>query len=299
MKNYNVYIIGDDYSKGYIIDYLKNKLLLSRRTIAKLKNTDGILLNGTRVNVNTKLEIGDKLEIILKEETSDNIYPEFMALDIAFEDEYLIIINKPPGMPVHPSRNHFMGTLANGLMYYLMGKSEDTRIRPINRLDKDTSGLVVFAKNPQVQHLLSSNERFAFQKEYVAVVSGVLHPESGEIDENIEREAEGSMKRVVRADGAKAITHYRVLKSYKDSTLVHIRLVTGRTHQIRVHMSHIGHPLLGDELYGGSCDLIHRQALHAYRVEFMHPILNESKIVISDLPEDLKNLLSLLPLKTS
>lgn len=294
MKNYNVYIIDDDYSKADIKDYLKNKLLISRRTISKLKNTNGILLNGDRVNVNTKLKIGDKLEVILREETSDNIYPEFMALDIVFEDEYLIIINKPPGIPVHPSRKHFMGTLANGLMYYLMGKSEDTRIRPINRLDKDTSGLVVFAKNPQVQHLLSINERFAFQKEYVAVVGGVLYPESGEICANIAREAEGSMKRVVRADGAKAMTHYSVLKSYKDATLVHIKLVTGRTHQIRVHMSHIGHPLLGDELYGGNCDLIHRQALHAYRVEFIHPILNEKKIVVSGLTEDLKNLLNKL-----
>jgi 23S rRNA pseudouridine1911/1915/1917 synthase len=185
-----------------------------------------------------------------------------------------------------------MGTLANGMVYHWMGEKDNITIRPVNRLDKDTSGLVVFAKSSHIQHLMSlETYKSNMKKEYVAIVHGIVEADSGTIDVPIARETQHSVKRVVREDGSKAVTHYRVLRKYSDYSLLSIILETGRTHQIRVHMTHIGHPLLGDELYGGSSEAIQRHALHAYRIVMRHPVSREIIKLTAPVPGDMVSLL--------
>lgn len=295
MKNYNMYIIGEEYSGKTIKEYLINQLSISHRTLVKLKRDSSILLNGEAAFVTKKLKTGDKLEIILSDEESINIVPEAFDLDILYEDDYLIAINKPPNMPVHPTRGHFTGTLANALAYYYMNIGRSIKIRPINRLDKDTSGIVIFAKNPHIQYLMSKEE-FTLSKKYIALVEGMVSKDKDIIDMPIKRESPISIKRIVSDEGQRAVTVYEVIKKNEIASLLRIDLITGRTHQIRVHMSHIGHPLYGDELYGGNQQLINRQALHAERLSFVHPITGDNLELYAEIPEDIKNLCKFLAL---
>jgi 23S rRNA pseudouridine1911/1915/1917 synthase len=184
--------------------------------------------------------------------------------------------------------------LANGLAYYWLNANKPIKVRPINRLDKDTSGLVMFAKSAHIQHLLSYYVgKEEFKKEYVAIVHGQMQEEEGTIDFPIAREAEHSMKRVVREGGDSAVTHFKTIAAFKEYSIVNITLETGRTHQIRVHMSHIRHPLLGDAMYGGSQELINRQALHAEKITMHHPITKQWHTFIAPVPEDIQKLLSM------
>lgn len=295
MKNYNMYIIGEEYSGKTIKEFLINHLSISRRTLVKLKRDSSILLNGEAVFVTKKLKTGDRLEIILLDEESENIVPEAFDLDIVYEDDYLIAINKPPNMPVHPTRGHFTGTLANALAYHYMSIGRSIKIRPINRLDKDTSGIVIFAKNPHIQHLMSKEE-FNLKKKYIALVEGMVSKDKDIIDKPIKRENPLTIKRIVSDEGQRAVTVYEVIKKNEIASLLRIDLITGRTHQIRVHMSYIGHPLYGDELYGGSQKLIDRQALHAERLSFVHPITGDNLELYAEIPEDIKNLCKFLAL---
>jgi len=295
MKNYNMYIIREEYSGKTIKEYLINQLSISHRTLVKLKRDSSILLNGEAAFVTKKLKTGDKLEIILSDEESINIVPEAFDLDILYEDDYLIAINKPPNMPVHPTRGHFTGTLANALAYYYMNIGRSIKIRPINRLDKDTSGIVIFAKNPHIQYLMSKEE-FTLSKKYIALVEGMVSRDKDIIDMPIKRESPITIKRIVSDEGQRAVTVYEVIKKNEIASLLRIDLITGRTHQIRVHMSHIGHPLYGDELYGGNQQLINRQALHAERLSFVHPITGDNLELYAEIPEDIKNLCKFLAL---
>jgi len=296
LKEYNSYIIDEEYSGKSIKEYLTHRLFISHRTLVKLKKGTFILLNDKPVFVTEKLKNGDKLDIILMDEESENIIPEAIDLDIVYEDDYMIIINKLPGMPVHPTRGHFTGTVANALVYHYRKSDKNIKIRPINRLDKDTSGLVMFAKNPHIQHLMSM-EGFRLRKKYIAVVEGSIEEDKGIIDLPIKREAYDTIKRIVHEEGQKAITEYEVIKKNEKASLLSIHLITGRTHQIRVHMSHIGHPLYGDRLYGGNADLIKRQALHAEKLVFQHPVNQGNMEITAQLPYDMEALCEVLGLQ--
>lgn len=293
MKEQNIFYVDENWLRGKLGDYLRYKLMISKRGLIRIKKAGSIKVNGKIAYLNQELTTGDRIEFSFGEDPgSENILPEFMELDIVFEDDYLAVVNKKAGIPTHPSRNHYMGTLANGMVYHWMGEKDNITIRPVNRLDKDTSGLVVFAKSSHIQHLMSlETYKSNMKKEYVAIVHGIVEADSGTIDVPIARETQHSVKRVVREDGSKAVTHYRVLRKYSDYSLLSIILETGRTHQIRVHMTHIGHPLLGDELYGGSSEAIQRHALHAYRIVMRHPVSREIIKLTAPVPGDMVSLL--------
>lgn len=292
MKKYNTYEIEKQHDGAKLGDYLREHLMMSRNGLIKVKKSGSLKVNGLRVHTDNLLKTGDKVEFELPDQNSENILPEYMELDIIFEDEYMILINKAAGIPTHPSKNHYMGTLANGLMYHLMEEGQDITIRPVNRLDKNTSGLVLFAKSSHIQHLMSlESYKQKISKEYLAIVEGKVEAGSDTVDAPIAREREHSIKRTVREDGARAVTHYRVIERYEDYTLLSIFLETGRTHQIRVHMAYIGHPLLGDDLYGGGQEKINRHALHAYNIKMLHPIVHNDLNFTAELPRDMSALI--------
>lgn len=292
MKSCNIYEIEMEYDGMELGRYLREKLMMSRNGLIKVKKSGSLRVNGDYVHTDKILKAGDRVEFELPDRQSENILPEYMELDIIYEDEYMIVINKKAGIPTHPSRNHYMGTLANGLMYHLMEAGRDITIRPVNRLDRNTSGLILFAKSSHVQHLMSQEGcKENITKEYLAVAHGRIVADSGTIDAPIAREKIQSIKRVVRKDGDRAITHFRVLERYEDCSLLSIVLETGRTHQIRVHMAHLGHPLLGDDLYGGSQEKIERHALHVYNIKMLHPIIHSNLNFTAELPEDMLQLI--------
>lgn len=292
MKSHNTFYADKEHEGLTLGDYLKEQLSMSRNGMIKVKKSGTLMVNGISVHTNIVLKAGDRIDFELPDQNSENILPEHMELDIIYEDDYMIIINKEAGIPTHPSRNHYMGTLANGLMYHLMEEGRDITIRPVNRLDRNTSGLVLFAKSSHIQHVMSlESYRQNITKEYLAIAQGSVEAESGTVDAPIAREKEQSIKRVVREDGDRAVTHYRVLERFDGYTLLSIILETGRTHQIRVHMAHIGHPLLGDDLYGGSQEKISRHALHAYSLKMLHPMEHRVMSFNAELPADMARLI--------
>jgi len=292
MKDINTYQADKSDIGMTLKGFLKSRLQFSHRSIVALKKSNGVTINGGSCHMNMILKEKDIIEVSMVDTESENILPEQMELDIVFEDEYIIVLNKKPNMPVHPTRRHVMGTLANGLANYWMSLDKPIKIRPVNRLDKDTSGLVLFAKSAHIQHLLSFYVgKEEFEKEYIAVVHGKMEQAKGTIDLPIAREAENAMKRVVREDGDRAVTHFETMAVLGEYSAVKIILETGRTHQIRVHMAHIGHPLLGDSMYGGIQGQIDRQALHAARMTMLHPITKQWHTFIAPIPEDMQRLL--------
>ena len=263
---------------------LREHFGISNRLLLKLKQNKKIYLNNSNnIYLDMSVKENDLIKINLDfEEDNSNIVPTKMNLKILYEDDSLLIIDKPPHMPVHPSLNHYENSLSNGVKYYFNSINLHRLIRPINRLDKDTSGIVVFSKNEYIQSRLTN-----YIKEYIAIVVGKLEG-NGIIDKPIKRKADSIIERCVDENGEKAITEYEVLKNFningEDLTEVKCILRTGRTHQIRVHMAYINHPILGDTLYGKGSNLINRQALHAYKVKFIHPITKKEIEVISPIP---------------
>jgi 23S rRNA pseudouridine1911/1915/1917 synthase len=240
---------------------LKNKLKMSERFIRKLKLNDKITCNGKYLKINDTVETGNIVTIDLNfEEESENIDSINMPLQILYEDDWLIVINKPADMVVHPSVLHRTDSLANAVKFYLENKNEKIKMRFVNRLDRDTTGIVIFAKSEYIQESLAMQmQDGTLIKEYRTIVEGILEG-SGTIDKPIKRQEGSIMVRVVSDDGERAVTHYEVLQNMNDMSLVKVILETGRTHQIRVHMKSIGHPLVGDDLYGNKSELIDRQA---------------------------------------
>ncbi|MDK2799945.1 MAG: rRNA synthase [Clostridiales bacterium] len=273
---------------------LYNYYQMSTRTVNKLKMNKGIYLNGTHKYITTLVQEGDILKIVMPIEKSDNIIPTPMTLDIIYEDSDLMVINKMPNLPVHPSQGNYYHTLANGVMYYWERKGCNYMYRPVNRLDKDTSGLMIIAKNQYVHQQLSKQiSKKELKRKYIAVVHGIIRKNKGTIDLPIARKEGSTIERVVSEEGQYAITHYSVLKRINHFTMLELTLETGRTHQIRVHMSHIGHPLVGDWLYGNEEQhVITRQALHSYYLEFFHPVTKQQINFESEIPEDMKRLLN-------
>ncbi len=276
-------------------EVLKVEFSMSDRLLLKLKKMQRITLNGNSVYVHHFLHLGDIIECDLDyEEDKSNIVPTPMSLSIIYEDDCYLIIDKPAGLPIHPSAYHYEDSLSNGVRFYFDKIGLKKKIRPVNRLDKDTSGLVVFAKNEYVQEcLVKQMQSKEFVKKYIAIIEGNLDSKEGIINAPIARKNNSIIERCVRDDGESAITHYKVISSNKENNfdVVECTLETGRTHQIRVHFAHIGHPLLGDTLYGKASSLIDRQALHSYYISFFHPIEKVSKVYESNLPNDMKNMI--------
>lgn len=274
-------------------ELLKLKFQISDRLLVKLKKNKIIWLNSTPTFVDSRLKPFDIVEILIDfEEKSENIIPTQMDLNIIYEDEYYIVINKPSGIAIHPSILHYTDSLANGVKFYFEQKNIKKKIRPINRLDKDTSGIVIFAKNEYIQEfLVKEMKKNTFFKEYIAVCEGIFESKIGTINLPIGRKENSIIERCVCSNGDIAITHYNVLKSLKNTSVVHVTLETGRTHQIRVHLSNIGHPILGDTLYGNPSSVINRQALHAYKVKFIHPITGLNVEYIATIPSDIKSII--------
>ena len=283
------YVVNSNENGKILKDILKNKLHISARLLIKLKTSDCIFVNGESKFVNHIVKENDIVTVLIDFEEEDFIDAEEMNLDIIYEDEYLLVVNKPAGIVVHPSSYHLNNTLANGVKCYLNNKK---KIRPINRLDRDTSGIVMFAKNEYVQECFQN--KADYKKEYLAIVNGIIKEDRGTINKPIARKPNSIMEREVNyEDGQIAITHYNVLKRFNEEgyTLVHVELETGRTHQIRVHFKSEGHILLGDDLYGAPSELINRQALHAWKISFIHPITKEEIKLEANVPEDIKNII--------
>lgn len=279
------FLVTSEYDNHIAQNFLKGKCGLSSRIITLLKREkDGILMDGKILRTVDKVYEGKVVEISLPSEKT-TILPISGQLDIAYEDDYFLICNKPYDMPVHPVKQHQLNTLANIVSFYQLSKNEEYVYRAVNRLDKNTSGLVMIAKNRFVSNSIKNN----VDKTYLALCEGKLFGE-GTIDLPIGLKSDSIIVREVRDDGARAVTHYKALKEFENYTLVELWLETGRTHQIRCHMSHIGHPLLGDDLYGGGLSLIKRQALHCATMKFIHPILQKEIFVSSSLPEDMSKL---------
>jgi 23S rRNA pseudouridine1911/1915/1917 synthase len=295
MNNKLEYYVAEEENNIKIREYLKNKLNISSRFIKKASIEKKIEVNGIPVKMNYMLKAGDKIEIDLSREESQNIDPEKIDISVIYEDEDVIVVNKPSGMVVHPTKSYQNGTLANALLYYFKEKGENCIVRLVNRLDRDTSGLVLIAKN-QFAHmsLARDMELDSFKKEYVAVVMGNLSEKTGIIDMPIYRTGGDSINRVIDERGQRSITHYKVEKSLINADVLKLRLETGRTHQIRVHLSSIGHPIYGDTLYGGDDLIIKRQALHASSLSFPHPRDGRLIELEIDIPEDIKNLIKTL-----
>ena len=271
-------------------DYITKVLGYSNTAWKRIKHSDTFRVNG-------KEEIAAKILLINGDEVSFNIEkestiaPEKIPLDIRYEDEYILIVNKPAGMLVHPTTFEQTGTLANAVIYHYNELGLNADYHPLHRLDRNTSGLVAIAKLPQMQYQLAKNGKINFHREYFALASGNLTPKSGTIDAPIARNLPSIITRKVSPEGKRAVTHYKTLKEFAGFSLLKLILDTGRTHQIRVHLAHIGHPLLGDDLYGGGRELIDRQALHAYKIKFFHPFIKEEISVHAPLPDDLLTLL--------
>lgn len=267
--------------------FLHKTKSVSQRIIRNAKRMDGGI-TADRVHIRTidTVRAGQRIKILLPPAQCD-MQSEDIPLDIVYEDEHYLLINKDSNMPVHPTSSiHVTDTLANGVAYYMRRCGDLFSISIVNRLDKDTSGLVLIAKNAYA----AENAAKTAQKKYFAVCSGELR-QPGRIDAPIARCGDSIITRCVDESGASAVTNYEPLKIANGRTLAAIRLETGRTHQIRVHFSYIGHPLEGDDLYGGSLDNISRQALHCSELSFYHPILEQRLEFSSPLPEDMAALL--------
>ena len=285
------YINSSKYSN--VKEVLKAEFSMSDRLLLKLKKLDKIYLNGNVTSVNHPVLENDLIECYLDyEEDNSNIIPTEIPLNIIYEDEAYILVNKPAGIPVHPSMDHYTDSLSNGIAFYFNQIGLKKKIRPVNRLDKDTSGIVIFAKNEYIQEcLVRQMKSKEFIKRYIAVVTGSLDNLEGTINAPIARKEGSIIERCVSETGDIAITHYKVLKRKTDFDIVECILETGRTHQIRVHFAYLGHSLLSDTLYGTSSSLINRQALHAYEVEFTHPLSKKKVKYIATVPEDLNKLM--------
>lgn len=286
-------------------EVLQRRLGISRRLLVKLKSTEvGITVNGRRTRTNEAVATGDLIELRIEREESPDILPQPMELDIVFEDDHLLIVNKPAGQIVHPTTGHYMGTLANGIVHYWKDRGEKSRFHPVHRLDEWTSGLVVVAKHAFAhQQLAEQMTAGTVEKLYRAYVYGEPPERCGEVNAPIGRSSEDPHRRIVREDGAPSQTFYEVAESYAfgGASALDIRLGTGRTHQIRVHMLHAGCPLIGDDYYSDAAwqasalstslkGVIARQALHAIRLSFRHPVTGEPLKLNAALPADLRNL---------
>lgn len=278
-----------------IKDYLQNNYLFSSRLLKSIKFDGGsITINGEKVTVRYLLQYKDILEVVFPEEKQSLwIKPEKMTLNIVYEDDDIIVLNKDAGVAVSPSSVHQSGTIANGLLAYYKQNNIPYTVHFVTRLDRDTSGLLLIAKHRyahmQLARLQHENK---IKRSYVAIVEGILAEKAGVINEPIGRKDGSIIERTVTKEGKSAITHYKVIEEWTDYSMLSVQLGTGRTHQIRVHLAHLRHPLAGDHLYGGSKTRIKRHALHSEELVFPHFSKNKMMHFHTSIPLDMEKLLS-------
>nr|WP_064092403.1 RluA family pseudouridine synthase [Rossellomorea aquimaris] len=294
MKPYSLEWIVDSSYEGKLLREFLIDQQISKRTLTSVKFDGGLItVNGKEVNVRYVLHERDFVKITFpKEVSSDALVGKEFPLTIVYEDNDVLIIDKDWGIPSIPTNDHDVNSLAAGIYGYYQRVGISSTVHIVTRLDKDTSGLILIAKHRHVHHLFSLQQKDRrIQRSYEAIAQGKLLFQKGTIEAPIGRKDDSIIEREVREDGQPAITHYDVLKQYKGFAHVQLKLETGRTHQIRVHMSSIGHPLVGDDLYGGDLNILNRQALHCRSLAFFHPIKRIWMSFSSMLPEDMKNLL--------
>lgn len=288
------YDITEEYDGLRISQFLDRQgFSLQNMTLLK-KMPENTLLNGKFVHLKERVTTGDHLRIhIQEEESSRKIPPVKLPLDIIYEDEDILVINKAAGMPIHPSQNNYENSMANGLAWYFKEKGQAFIFRCANRLDRNTSGLTIVSK-----HMLSGNRistmtaNREIHREYLAICRGSLEPKEGVIDAPLGRKGTSIIEREVNFQtGESAVTHYQLVEERNGHSLVRLVLETGRTHQIRVHLKYLGCPLVGDYLYNPDMEYIHRQALHAYRMTFVHPVTGEAMDFTAPMPEDMRKIL--------
>lgn len=276
-----------------IRDFLQKKQHFSRRILNAIKFEGGkILVNGVERRVGHRLQSGDRLTIYFPpEKKGDFMIPENIKLSIVYEDEDILVVNKPPYMAVTPSPLQPTGTVANGVLAYYEENNIPYTVHVVTRLDRNTSGLLLIAKHRYSHSILASFQQdYEVKRKYQAIIEGSLDVVEGSIRAPISRKEGSIIERMVNKSGKQAITHYKVDQELNGHTLVKVELETGRTHQIRVHFSHLGHPLAGDDLYGGSTQFINRQALHCYELSFQHPLTNKRMFFKLPLPKDMNKL---------
>jgi 23S rRNA pseudouridine1911/1915/1917 synthase len=278
---------------------LKGKLKISERFIKKLKCQNKIFINDIPVKVNYIVKENDKLKVELElEEDCENIEPQNIPIDIIYEDDCLLVLNKQPGIVVHPTFSHPDSTIANGIVYYLKQQGISKKVRPVSRLDRDTSGIIIFAKNQFTQEMLIKQmQNKIFEKEYIGIVQGIPQNSYGTINLPIDRKPDSIMLRHISETGAPSVTHFEVLESFKsyNTALLRFKLETGRTHQIRVHCLAMGFPIYGDTLYTeNTYPLISRQALHSQTTKIIHPQTHKEVKFYAGLPDDIKNALEIM-----
>ncbi|WP_338782191.1 RluA family pseudouridine synthase [Metabacillus sp. FJAT-52054] len=276
---------------GLLVKEFLQQKQLTKRAIIDIKFSGGcITVNGIQETVRKKVTAGDKVAVLFPvEKPSESLIPQDLELSIVYEDDHCIVLNKAAGMPTIPSMLYPHSTLANGLLYHLQKQGLSSTIHIVNRLDKDTSGLMLAAKHRFSHSQFSKQQKQAgIHRTYTAIVHGKLQLDKGIISKPIGRNPQSIIEREVREDGQYAATAYLTLGRKQDCSLAELKLETGRTHQIRVHMSSIGHPLAGDTLYGGSDRLMKRQALHSSELTFWHPFKEEQMSFHATLPKDMK-----------
>lgn len=297
--------IEQEYDGVLLRSFLKSTLGISTKMLSRLKNDEeGIVVNGKRVTVRYVLHAGDVLSLMDADREAGHVIPADLPVEILYEDDDVLLVNKPPDMPTHPSHGHLDDTLANALVYHYKMLGVPFVFRPVSRLDRNTSGVVLVAKNKMASAKLDSAIRDRkINKTYLAILDGSINADPGVIETHICRTDMSIItRRVCEADEAGAmyaLTEYQVLDRSEGATLVCAHPRTGRTHQLRVHFAHLGAPMLGDDLYGNGSDLIGRQALHAYEVTFPHPVTGELTTVTAPIPKDLEGAMRALGLSIS
>lgn len=295
MKQYNqafrLFWTAEQQHQGLLLRDFLQQNGISKRALTAIKFEGGrIQVNGEEQTVRRMLHPGDLVEVFYPpEQISSSVMPEDLPLGIVYEDEYLLVTEKPAGQSTIPSREHPSGSLANALTGYYRAIGLQSAVHVVTRLDRDTSGLVLIAKHSHVHHLFSQQQKSrSIQRMYTALAEGTGLPDTGVIELPIGRKPDSIIEREVREDGQYACTRFKVTGRSSLCTLVELRLLTGRTHQIRVHLSAAGHPLAGDDLYGGSRNLIGRQALHCGSLSFVHPFTGNELAFSSRLPDDIR-----------
>lgn len=273
-------------------EILTTSLGVSRRMVQKLTRASGIRLNGRAAYLQRKVRVGDVVAARISHEEDPGLDPVQMPLQILHEDDQLLVVDKPAGLLVHPVGTSSKPTLAHGIAHHLLQAGTRTRVRPVHRLDRDTSGLLIVAKSAFAHQALDRQLRNReLKRTYLAFVEGSPSPPEQVIDSPIGRHPrDPSLRAVVERGGDPALTRFELLEPYPDAALLEVQLDTGRTHQIRVHLAHIGHPLLGDVRYGAAVNPLPRQALHASKLAFHHPLTGAEIELKSALPDDLEDL---------
>ena len=284
------YILAED-SAGLRVEQFLRRKRYSGQNLSEIKRMPkSILVNGVHYYMRQELSKGDHLQVrICETKNSEKIPPTNLPLDIIYEDEDLLVLNKPASMPIHPSLNNYTNSIANALAYYFQSQGKPFIFRCCNRLDRDTSGLTIVSKHLVSGSILSDMTKYReVHREYLAIARGSVTPSEGTIQAPLGRKEGTIIERTVDWEhGEDAVTHYKVVKEANGHSLVSLRLETGRTHQIRIHMKYLGYPLIGDYLYNPDMEYMTRQALHSHHMEFTHPITGEHMSFTAPLPEDM------------